>query len=595
MANKDLFKAAPRTSSVQATIPTATTVNQAGGRAYALPNELALAQLAATGTFNDTYYGKGSDQLDAIKRAADGVSPLFVGQTAAWARTKGYMKDMPAALVTMLSKADSGLFHKAYLHAIDNGKQMRTLVQMVRSGVFGRKCLGSSIRRAIREHLDRMSDAAVFRASVGQNPSLRQVLKLVHPKPKTASRRALYAYIRGFEPAGEGKPLVEKDGKERTIYRYNPADLPPFVRQLDAFRKGETTVVPNVDYRFLEGLELPEAQRKALWAAIAKRGRFMQTFKNLNNYLERGLLDLPDVKAFVVAKLKDKDEVRGSRVLPYQLLAAWLHTDAKLPFEVREALQDAMEIATENVPAFADDVLVLLDVSDSMNKAPVTGHRKDASTKIMCNQAAALIASAILRRNRSARVLPFDTAVRPIMLNPRDSVLTNTQKLTIRGGGTSCSEALAYANREGLKAKLVVYLSDNESWADATPYGKGTAVMEQFRKFQARNAGAKMVCLDLQTNTTTQAVGEDVLNIGGFSDQIWKVIAEFASGRKSGAKAEEPGVESEELTALDAWISEIKAIDLDAPPPSRGPAQAAVTSEDLSKADDEDGDDVVTA
>jgi hypothetical protein len=54
---------------------------------------------------------------------------------------------------------------------------------------------------------------------------------------------------------------------------------------------------------------------------------------------------------------------------------------------------------------------------------------------------------------------------------------------------------------------------------------------------------------------------------------------------KPGAKAEEPGVESEELTALDAWISEIKAINLDAPLPSRGPVQAAAASEDLSKVD----------
>jgi 60 kDa SS-A/Ro ribonucleoprotein len=40
------------------------------------------------------------------------------------------------------------------------------------------------------------------------------------------------------------------------------------------------------------------------------------------------------------------------------------------------------------------------------------------------------------------------------------------------------------------------------------------------------------VCLDIQPNATTQAVERpDVLNIGGFSDQVFDVISAFASGR----------------------------------------------------------------
>jgi 60 kDa SS-A/Ro ribonucleoprotein len=576
VANKNVFSQAPS----KALVPTNTT-NAAGGKAYVLPAEAALAQLAATGTFNDTYYGKGTDQLDAIKKAADGVSPIFLAQTAVWAREKGCMKDMPAALVCMLSKADTGIFHKAFDRAIDNGKQLRTFVQMMRSGAFGRKCLGSSPKRAVRRWFESRSDASVFRASIGSNPSLAQILKLAHPKPKTDSRRALYGYLRGFTPAENGQALVEGEGDSRT-YRYRASDLPSFVRELERFRKGETKTIPNVDYRFLEGVELPEEQKKALWTAIARRGRFIQTFKNLNNYLSRGIFDVSDAKAAVVAKLKDKDEIRKARVLPFQLLAAWLHTDAALPHEVREALQDAMEVATENVPAFADEVVVCLDVSDSMNGAPVTGRRKGATTKVMCNQAAALIASAILRQNRSARVIPFDTSVRSITLNPRDSVMTNTAKLTVRGGGTACRVALDYANQQGVKAGLVVYLSDNESWADSYS-GGASGLMEAWLQFKRRNPKAKMVCLNLQSSATTQAVGDDVLNIGGFSDEIWKVVADFVAGRKASATEGE----SETPAGVDTWIAEIKAIDLDAPLRSFGEK----ASESLTEVEpDEDGD-----
>lgn len=580
MANKNVFSQATSTKS----LPPTNTTNAAGGKAYALPAEAALAQLAATGTFNDTYYGKGTDQLEAVRKAADGVNPIFLAQTAIWAREKGCMKDMPVALVTMLSKADSGIFHKAFDRVVDNGKQLRSFVQMVRSGAFGRKSLGSAPKRAVRRWFEGRSDGAVFRASVGQNPSLAQVLKLVHPKPATDSRRALYGYLRGFEAAKDGEALVVGEGKGRT-YRYKASDLPSFVRELERFRKGETTTIPNVDYRFLEGTELPDAQKKALWTAIAKRGQFMQTFKNLNNYLSRGIFDVPDAKAAVVAKLKDKDEIRKARVLPFQFLAAWLHTDARLPHEVREALQDAMEVATENVPAFGDEVIVCLDVSSSMNGAPVTGRRKGATTKVMCNQAAALIASAVLRQNRSARVIPFCTHVHQVTLNPRDSVLTNTQKLTLNGGGTACRVALDYANQQQLKAGLVVYLSDNESWADSGS-GGASGLMTAWKTFKTRNPKAKMVCLNLQSSATTQAVGDDVLNLGGFSDEVWKVVAEFVKGGRVSAG------EGDESTpvGVDTWLAEIKAIDLDAPVRT---AQVKKETETLAQAepdDDEEGE-----
>ena len=59
------------------------------------------------------------------------------------------------------------------------------------------------------------------------------------------------------------------------------------------------------------------------------------------------------------------------------------------------------------------------DVSGSMG-APVTGFRQGATSQVTCRDAAALIASAILRRNPSAEVIAFDDQVRPLALNPRD-------------------------------------------------------------------------------------------------------------------------------------------------------------------------------
>ena len=55
--------------------------------------------------------------------------------------------------------------------------------------------------------------------------------------------------------------------------------------------------------------------------------------------------------------------------------------------------------------------------------------------------------------------------------------------------------------------------------------------MNEWARFKARNPKARMVCIDVQPYGTVQAKDrEDMLNIGGFSDQVFDVIAGFARG-----------------------------------------------------------------
>ena len=51
---------------------------------------------------------------------------------------------------------------------------------------------------------------------------------------------------------------------------------------------------------------------------------------------------------------------------------------------------------------------------------------------------AALVAAAILRRNPTAEVLPFEESVVTLRLSPRDSVMTNAERLASVGGGGTC-------------------------------------------------------------------------------------------------------------------------------------------------------------
>lgn len=145
---------------------------------------------------------------------------------------------------------------------------------------------------------------------------------------------------------------------------------------------------------------------------------------------------------------------------------------------------------------------------------------------------AGLIAAAFLRMNGEARVLPFERNVVALDLNPRDTVMTNAARLAqIGGGGTNCSAPVQRLADERAKVDLVVMVSDNESWVDAKG-GRGTQLMRSWSELKRRNPQAKLVCIDIQPYGTLQAVDRnDILNVGGFSDAVFEVIAAFAKGK----------------------------------------------------------------
>src|SRR5262249_7861903 len=254
---------------------------------------------------------------------------------------------------------------------------------------------------------------------------------------------------------------------------------------------------------------------------------------NLNTFARHGVFEDLETTTLIAARLRGAKAIAKAHAFPYQLMAAYGTVDKRVPQMVREALQDAMEIAIANVPAIEGKVYVCPDVSGSM-RSPVTGHRKGAASVVRCVDAAALVAAAVIRKNSTAEVLPFEHRVIEVNLNPRDSVMTNAQRLaSIGGGGTNCSAPLAKLNARGASGDLVIFVSDNQSWVDAGG-GRGTATLQEWNVFRKRNPNARLACVDVQPYGTTQAAErEDVLNIGGFSDQIFEVVSEFAAGRLS--------------------------------------------------------------
>lgn len=534
MANKGLFSNQNKKTPVRK-VKEKVTLNEAGGIAYKLKNKAAAAQLVFTGCLNGGFYASAKTQLDELTSLLREIKDEeYLAKLAVLARERGYMKDTPAVVCAILhERAENEILKKIFPRVMDNQKMLMNFVQMVRSGQFKKKSFGNSTKKLIQDWINGKNEHQLFRGSIGQDPSLVDIIKMTHPKPATDVRKNFVDY------------LMKKE--------FNYELLPPLVKQYEDFKKDpDKAEMPDLPFQFLAPFDLKTKH----WKQIAENMPFQACRMNLNTFERHGVLKDATAVKMIADKLKDKDQIMRAKVFPYQLFTAWLNTQG-VPTSIKNSLQFAAEIACENIPEFpgTGNIYIMVDTSGSMG-SPVTGHKGSATTVVKCIDVAAMTACAIMRKHPDRAVLiPFDTKCHlNHNLNPLDSIMTNADKLRrYGGGGTNCSAPLAHVNKQNGIGDAVIYLSDNESWIDSngkSTQGWGstaTSTFLEWEKFRKRNKAARLINIDLQPHHTTQIpnAGPDILNVGGFSDFVFEVMASFIE-----AKAE------------NHWVEMIKSVEL---------------------------------
>lgn len=564
-------------------------------------SEHALAQLATTGRLSNIFSDNAEPplELEDVVRHACTVDAEYLAQCAIYAHERGKMRYVPA-LVAVLAARRTSLTRVVFYRVISSSKMLRAFVQLVRSGRIARlinddvdtRHMQNTLKDIVRHWFTLRTDEAIFRGSAGSAEpsgvwgrlSMADVIRFAQPKPKTTVRAALYEYLLSDESA---KRVCNIDDlPESLIVRgYEAWKLPEIVRDYEAWKRDRRLALPDVPFEMLIGQELlPEE-----WVRLALRATWAQLWTNLDTFARHGVFtarparddtmtrlfaqtyrgplkfwpggwqprpenpsrtvgqpverDPVNVVATLAARLRDPIEVKRSRRLPYQLLMMYLRTGVDVPRELRNALHEAMEIATDNVPELPGKIWVFVDVSKSMMMYQ--------SAKVRCIDAASLFATCVVRKNPNrAHVLAFDTTTHDAPnIDPHDTVMTNTARLAdYTGDSTYCSLPLAELNTRGMSADLIIYVSDNESWG-------GSDMMAEWGKFKRRNPEARLVCIDLLPRPHLLPPSynrPDVLNIGGFNDAVFDVVAEFARGRTTAH-----------------WVDLIRAIDIQRRPRRR--------------------------
>jgi hypothetical protein len=164
---------------------------------------------------------------------------------------------------------------------------LRNFVQIVRSGVVGRKSLGTAPKRLVREWFEMRDVESIFTASIGQSPSFADILKMVHPKPADATREAFYGYLIGRAHTAEA--------------------LPAIVRDYEAFKAGDSLNVPRVPFQMLTGLPLSTKE----WTEIARTASWTMTRMNLNTFARHKVFEVEGMTELIARVCVMKNSSSG--------------------------------------------------------------------------------------------------------------------------------------------------------------------------------------------------------------------------------------------------------------------------------------------
>lgn len=375
---------------------------------------------------------------------------------------------------------------------------------------FGnKKAIPQAIKKALADSFEKFDEYQFAKyKSEGKAVWLRDVMRVVHPKPADEARAALYGRIK-------------------------------------------TNTMPNPEtweVLFTQNGQLPVTERKSdkdIWIGLLKSRKLgmLALLRNMRRMIASGMDN--DFAKLIADTLTNQHAVRKSKVFPYQIYMSYKAMEmSRTSLQASHynilmaALESALEMSVENVPDLGDNVWILLDTSGSMH-GPMGGRQSfghsgyvSQGPTIKMVEMAALFAAIVFKRsatfNYNVAMTRFDTDASMLNINPRDTVLTITRNImaTRQGGATYIWAALDLMPRLGFKPQTVILFSDMQvdSPSMGSKYGYDTGGRNT-RTLNMFGQEAMKVAFNFAAGATTPASEVDGwIQLAGYSDKVFKFI-----------------------------------------------------------------------
>ena len=510
-------------------------LNNAGGYVYTPDGMTLLNRFLILGTEGGSYYaGEQKMTLDNARSIEalikqDGLA--VVREIVAVSDAGRAPKNDPAlfALAMCASFGDAPT-RAAALSALPRVARIGTHLFHFAEYIDGMRGWGRGVRTAISSwYTGRPAGDLAFQvAKYGQRDgwSHRDMLRLSHPKVTDGStHNAIFHYAtKGWESVGE-MPHPDPDlailwAMERLK---RPATEAEVLRLIDEYRL-PMELIPS------------EKQTAAVYERMTETAGLTWLIRNLGNLSRHGVI-APGRHGNlnrVVARIVDAEALRKARVHPLAILVA-AKTYARgsgvrggstwpvIP-QIVTALDEAFELAFQNVEPTGRRFVLGLDISGSMGSPEIAG--MPGITPMIGTAAMALITA---RTERNVTSMAFETQFVPFPIGKRDTLSKVVENMVIasrRMGATDCSLPITWALKNRVEADTFVIYTDSQSWVGMHP----DRALEQYR--QKTGIPARLIVVAMVANRFTIGDPNDpgTLSVAGFDTATPNIISQFAAG-----------------------------------------------------------------
>jgi hypothetical protein len=263
--------------------------------------------------------------------------------------------------------------------------------------LYGRR-LPKSVKKGVGRAVTRLyHERSYLRWDSGKvEIHFADVVDIVCPKPKDKKQSEFFRFLLDQRHHGDGSldsmPVLAENARWRQALGRGDGHTAlldeDFIR--DAGLKWENVLSAMGS----------KVDKRLLWEAMIPHMSYTALLRNLRNFDEHGVSD--EMADKVIAKLVDPADIRGSKTFPMQIHAAYRATAGSLRWAY--ALERALKISLENVPALTGRTLIMVDTSSSMDEV----FSKDGTVKRW--DAAVLFGLALASRCESAEVVSFSSA-----------------------------------------------------------------------------------------------------------------------------------------------------------------------------------------
>lgn len=464
------------------------TTNLAGGVAYTLKEKTELVTILLTSFVNDQFYRSADDTQ---KRVAELVSKVadkkFIAKAAIYARNEFGMRSISHVVAGELAKSAAikgETWTKEFFNQVV--RRLDDMMEIVSYTWKDKKTpLPNALKKGFRQAFTRFDgyQLSKYQANNG-GIKLVDLVNLVHPVPTARNKDALDALV---------------NGKLKNLTTSQTA--------LTDIGQKETSEADK------------QALRAGFWkASVTKRSiGYIDLVRSLTKIVN----EAPDAIDATVEMLTDKELVKNSKIMPFQLLTAIKMVQANASGiegrKVVRALNDALNLSCDNVPLFSGKTVVVVDVSGSMN-TPVSA--KSSLNGMTCREAATLMATLLAKKN-DADFMVFADRAGYAKVNTLDSVSTivdgiqSGRNMPNVGGGTNFHSIWQSLDK---KYDRIVILSDMQGWV-------GGSANTSFGQYVKRTGATPFVySYDLTGYGTVQLPEEKVFVMAGLSDRAFDVM-----------------------------------------------------------------------